>query len=357
MKKVLILGIDGYIGWTLANYLTEQGYEVSGLDIGIRRIYAKSLVPLADLETRCRCIGKFYTQDLLGDSSYILNQIKPDAIVHLAEQPSAPWSMHSMRRAIETQENNVLGNLRLLYYIKEHCPSAHLIKLGTLGEYGTPNCEIPEGLIPDGPMKGLMFPRSPGSFYHLSKVFDSYNIKFACDTWGLTSTDIMQGIVFGHEYGTRFDYDQYFGTVINRFCVQALARIPLTIYGTGGQTRGFLPLMDSLKCIQLAIDNPPKPGEYRTFNQFATILSINDIADMVMMAANDLSIPVTKQHLPNPRTEREAHPYRVVHDNLRNLGYVPNYDFHDVVYDTMQYLHQFKDQIDLDTIYPTTTWR
>ena len=207
------------------------------------------------------------------------------------------------------------------------------------------------------PMQGLMFPRSPGSFYHLSKVFDSLNIKFACDTWGLRSTDIMQGIVFGLAHETRFDYDENFGTVINRFCAQALAGIPLTIYGKGGQTRGFLPLTDSLKCLQLAIDNPPPEGTYRTFNQFAHIMSIKECAELVAQAASSLGIPTKIQHIPNPRKESEDHHYHVVTDNLHDLGYEPNLDFSSVIRDTLLTLMPYKHLINKDIIYPTTNWR
>lgn len=364
--KVLILGMDGYIGWALGNYLLEKGHEVRGIDNFFRRGVAVSANPISDSYNRIDQMPYFRAIDLDDVEMEELLEWEPDAIYHLAEQPSAPWSMMWYSESINTQSNNVLGTLRLLWMIKELCPSTHLIKIGTMGEYGTPNCVIPEGMIepycqryPDllCPMEGLMFPRSPGSFYHLSKVFDSYNIKFACDIWRLRSTDIMQGIVFGLEYNTRFDYDQYFGTVINRFCVQALAGIPLTIYGAGTQIRSFLPLSDSLKCLELALLNPPRPGEYRTFNQFATVLNLNDCADLVVQAASELGIIATKQHLPNPRVESEKHCYYVRRDNLSYLGYEPNYDFLDVIKVTLQKLLPHAKQIRRDVIFPTTTWR
>ena len=364
-KKVLILGIDGYIGWALANELKSQGYGVCGVDSHFRRYTVKSLYPISSINSRH---DKFYilSHDIMAsDGLSRLLDDPPDAIIHLAEQPSAPFSM-TQNGAMMTQSNNVLGTLRLLFLIKEHCPSTHLIKIGTMGEYGTPDCIIPEGMIPAGcldepnhycPMQGLMFPRSPGSFYHLSKVFDSLNIKFACDTWGLRSTDIMQGIVFGLAHETRFDYDENFGTVINRFCAQALAGVPLTIYGAGGQTRGFLPLTDSLKCLQLAIDNPPPDGVYRTFNQFAHIMTIMDCARLVIRAAYDLDIDVKVRGISNPRKESEDHTYHVVTDALHDLGYVPNLDFTSVIRETLLTLMPYKHLINKDIIYPTTNWR
>jgi UDP-sulfoquinovose synthase len=361
-KKVLILGADGYIGWALYNELQDKGYNVNGMDNYWRRDTIDSLCPM-----HMRGGVSIYRGDII-DPYRILPKLlheSPDAIIHLAEQPSAPYSM-TYKGAMMTQHNNVLGTLNLLFLIKEFCPSTHLIKIGTMGEYGTPDCIIPEGMIPSScmdeeflhcPMQGLMFPRSPGSFYHLSKVFDSLNIKFACDTWGLRSTDIMQGIVFGLAHETRFDYDENFGTVINRFCAQALAGIPLTIYGTGGQTRGFLPLTDSLKCLQLAIDNPPPEGTYRTFNQFAHILTVEKCAKLVACVAGDLGISTRIYYIPNPRKELEDHAYHVVTDALHDLGYKPNLDFTSVIRDTLITLMPYKHLINKDIIYPTINWR
>jgi len=364
-RKILILGIDGYIGWALANELIDKDYDVFGVDAFFRRTTIKSLYPISSKEYREDQV--YILSDDIRYSDILIELLyeSPDAVIHLAEQPSAPFSM-THNGAMTTQSNNVLGTLRLLFLIKEHCPSTHLVKIGTMGEYGTPDCIIPEGVIPHNclddvwpkcPMSGLMFPRSPGSFYHLSKVFDSLNIKFACDTWGLCSTDIMQGIVFGLAHETRFDYDENFGTVINRFCAQALAGIPLTIYGEGGQTRGFLPLTDSLKCLQIAIDNPPPEGTYRTFNQFAHIMSVKECAELVCQVANDLGIAASIQHIPNPRKESEDHHYHVVTDNLHNLGYEPNLDFSSVIRDTLLTLIPYKHLINKDIIYPTINWR
>lgn len=347
IKTVFILGIDGYIGRPLSAYLESKGYNITGLDNLSRRDRADSLIPL---ENERKNIIKLDLESLEELPSC-------DAIIHLAEQPSAPWSMADYNWSAKTQHENVIGTLKLLWLMKEKNPNAHLIKLGSMGEYGTPDCIIPEGIIEDGPMKGLVFPRQPGSFYHLSKVFDSMNIDFACKTWGLRSTDIMQGVVFGHIDGTRFDYDEYFGTVINRFCTQAVAGAPLTVYGRGGQTRGYLPLEDSIACITLLLENPPKPGEYRIVNQFAKVRSINELAIMVSAAAKKHGIDCTIESIPNPRVESEHHEYIPKCDILQKLGYKPNWELSEKLEELIAKIIPYKDRIDRSKIMPTTTWR
>lgn len=364
--KVLILGVDGYIGWALFQHLRAHGHEVWGIDSELRRKYvneigSRSAIPIHDFQYRND--GSILKTDIRYCFTTSQLSYDYDAIVHLAEQPSAPFSMSSYHRAIETQSNNVLGTLSLLWQMREACPNAHLIKLGTMGEYGTPECPIPEGLFPlnsywihsplvttrldtddyqstgvnvTGDLSGMMFPRKAGSWYHLSKVHDTHNVEFACRNWGLRSTDIMQGVVYGSQteeikpYSskypgtrTRFDVDEYFGTVINRFCAQAVLGIPLTIYGKGGQTRGYLPLRDSVQCLRLAIENPPQRGEYRTFNQFCETYTINHLAMMVAEIGNTMGLNVESRHINNPRNESESHSYNVVHQKLFDLGYKP----------------------------------
>jgi UDP-sulfoquinovose synthase len=402
MKRVLILGIDGYIGYALALDLMEKGYEVCGVDNLSRRNFIRligsdSLVPIPLISQRIRYLRGLpnYIDSMacinLGDHyliKRILKEYKPDVIVHLAEQPSAPWSMRDVRSAIDTQVFNISGTLALLWAMKEECPDVHLIKLGTMGEYGTPDCDIPEGMIPKQPcvwtarrqakkangeivltrtcpMEGLPFPRSPGSFYHLSKVHDTHNIIFACKTWGLHSTDIMQGVVFGYpryDYTspnetTRFDYDQYFGTVINRFCTQAIIEHDLTVYGEGEQARGFLPLRDSLQCLNIVIENPPKAGEYRTFNQYGHVHSIILLAILVRNAAKELGIEVDIKNIRNPRIEDNRHYYNPSNQGLLELGYEPTPDIGKEIYKLTEYLQQFKDNVREDVIMPTTKWR
>lgn len=390
LPKVLILGIDGYIGWALALHLLKEGYIVSGIDNYSRRrrveeISSDSLTTIACTLDRRYILQSFTNYhempiDLSLHHSYhpvkaMLDHYKPDAIVHLAEQPSAPWSMISPKFCTETQYENVIGTLNLLWAMKETCPNAHLIKLGTMGEYGTPDCEIPEGFIPKQPctltrstfdkcpMAGLPFPKSPFSFYHLSKVHDTHNIHFACSNWDLRSTDIMQGVVYGLNKCldiseiTRFDYDQYFGTVINRFCAQTISHNPMTLYGSGSQVRSFLPLKDSIQCLNIVIDNPPKKGEYRVFNQFENIYSLKSLANMVYQAASNLNLDPSIENIPNPRTEADSHYYNPVSERLRSLGYKPTTDINKEIFDLLNYLKHFADRVNPKVLYPTTTWK
>jgi len=399
--KVAILGIDGYLGWPLALHLINQGHEVSGIDSFARRyrvheLDCHSLTPIEEWTYRkimlstVQVAGFKFAPITLGVSSpsfirTFLQDVQPDAIVHLAEQPSAPWSMRNVEQASITQIENVIGTLHLLWAMHEVCPDAHLIKLGTMGEYGTPDCVIPEGEIPKRclgehvwysnedstpqgylcPMSGLQFPRAPGSWYHLTKVHDTYNIIFACKAWNLRSTDIMQGPVFGvktEDMGdkesliTRFDYDEQFGTVINRFCVQALAGIPLTVYGHGGQTRGYLPLKDSIFCMTLAIENPPKAGEYRTFNQFERTYSINELAQIVFEAGALLEMNVKIAHYENPRKEAETHYYKPHRNKLIELGYKPTKDITPAVTLLLRDLMPYTSRIREHLVIPETRW-
>lgn len=386
--RIAILGIDGYIGWSLAIHLLNKGHGICGLDNyarrqRIRQLKSKSLTPILSVSDRDFYISELPTfydkianidmKDYKSLSSF-LSFHKPDAIVHLAEQPSAPWSMKDVDASIHTQTDNVIGTLSLLWAMKAHCPNAHLVKLGTMGEYGTPDCNIPEGVIPkecldqggedvyECPMSGLLFPRSPGSFYHLSKVHDTHNIHFACRNWGLCSTDIMQGVVFGltdtSDFKvTRFDYDEYFGTAINRFCAQAISNHPLTIYGNGNQTRGFLPLKDSLQCLTLALEHPPEEGEYRTLNQFENTYSINALANMVYDSANSIGLRPTMYHLDNPRIEADKHYYNPEHQKLFNMGYMPTTNIQDEIAKLIEQLLPYKNNVIKEVIMPKTNWR
>ncbi len=370
--KVMILGTDGYIGWPLALHLKARGHEVIGLDNLIRRYRvqhegSESLLPIDGIVKR----QQEFPIDLTGLKYLTKLDTDLDCIVHLAEQPSAAWSMKSAENASKTQFHNVLGTLNLLWLMREFCPNAHLLKLGTLGEFGTPDCVIPEGTIPEYcetgeginlyraicPMRGLPFPRSAGSFYHLSKVHDTYNIIFACKVWGLRSTDIMQGVVFGHLPGTRFDYDECFGTVVNRFCVQAVAGIPLTVYGKGGQTRGYLPLQDSIQCLTLALENPPKDGEYRVFNQFAETYSVNQLAQIVATCGDSLGLEVRISHIENPRVETEEHFYNPIHDKLRELGYTPAWEINYEIKRLLETIIPYQDNIREEVMMPKVQWR
>lgn len=284
--------------------------------------------------------------------------------------PSAPYSMVDVHHATYTQTNNIVGTLNMLYAMKEVCPQAHLVKLGTMGEYGTPNIDIPEGFFEieyRGRKDRLPFPRQAGSWYHQTKVHDSHNIMFACKIWGICSTDIMQGVVFGtriDEMGdderlvTRFDFDQSFGTAVNRFCAEAAIGHPLTLFGKGWQKRGFLPLRDSMQCMTIAIENPPKQGEYRVFNQFEEVYSVTELAQKIQKVGNKLGLKVEIRNLENPRKEMEEHYYNPDHEHLLNLGYKPTHDVEKELEITLKDLIKYKFRIEArkEILIPDIRW-
>jgi UDP-sulfoquinovose synthase len=301
--------------------------------------------------------------------SRAVKDFEPEAIVHFAEQRSAPYSMIDRPHAVFTQANNVLGTLNVLYAIKEFAPKAHLVKLGTMGEYGTPNIDIEEGYIEihhNGRSDVLPFPKQPGSFYHLSKVHDTHNIMFCCKAWGIGATDLNQGVVYGIDtdqtvldqgLATRFDYDQIYGTALNRFCTQAAAGIPLTVYGEGGQTRGYINLRDTVRCIELAILSAPKPGEFRVMNQITEQFSVLELAEKVIQRSAAMGLDVKLSHLSNPRVEREQHYYNAAHTRLIDLGLEPHL-LTECVLDSMITLAlQYRERIVLNLIRPTVDWR
>jgi UDP-sulfoquinovose synthase len=378
--RILVLGGDGYLGWPVALHLSGRGHEVGVVDNFARRQYdfemgVDSLVPIAQLQHRVRVWEEVsglritsYVGDLT-DAPFVhrtLKEFRPDAVVHFAEQRSAPYSMIDQHHAVYTQVNNVVGTLNLLYAIADVDPSIHLVKLGTMGEYGTPNIDIEEGFIEithRGRTDVLPYPKQPGSFYHLSKVHDSHNIMFACRIWGLRSTDLNQGIVYGQEtpetvlhpdLATRFDYDGVFGTVLNRFCVQAVVGHPLTVYGKGGQTRGMLDVRDTLACVELACNNPPEAGEYRVFNQFTESFSVQQLAEMVVDAYAGSAEIV---HLDDPRVEKQEHYYRAAHTKLLDLGLVPHLLSARTLSSLLSVVERHRDRVDTRAIGPTVEWR
>ena len=349
--KVLILGGDGYLGWPTAMYLSRQGHEVAIVDNMVKRFWeaqigVEPLIPIASLSNRIKSwkdlTGKhidLYVGDISDNSKFVYNtfdSFDPDAVIHYAEQPSAPFSMRDRHSCYETQRNNILGTLNVLFAIQHHNPSIHLVKLGTMGEYGTPNIDIEEGWLDvthNGRTDKVLFPKRPPSFYHLSKVHDSANLEFVCRAWGLSVTDLNQGIVYGvrteetdlhPDLETSFHYDDVFGTILNRFIVQACCNHPLTVYGKGGQTRGMLNINDTLKCIEIAISNPAKAGEFRVFNQFTEMFGVNQLADLVKQAAHSCDITnVIIRNLPNPRTESDDHYFNAKNTSLLQLGLKP----------------------------------
>lgn len=381
--RVLVLGGDGYCGWAQALYLSQKGFDVAVYDNYARRQFDlkhgfDSLLPIGTLHQRIErwqeVSGKtieFYNGDTRDYNmlSKALIEFTPDAIVHFAEQRAAPYSMIDREHAIFTQDNNVLGTLNLLYAMKEHAPDCHLVKLGTMGEYGTPNIQIEEGFIEiehNGRKDKLPFPKQPGSFYHLSKVHDSNNILFACKIWGIRATDLNQGIVYGAHtdetaldpmLATRFDYDQIYGTALNRFCIQAAYGHPLTVYGSGKQTRGYINLKDTVRCIELAINNPAERGEFRVFNQITEWFSVIDLAERVQRIGAELGLDVTINHMDNPRVETEEHFYEVKHTKLKELGLEPHLLTDDVIREMIEAAIDYRDRIDPRQINPTVSWR
>jgi UDP-sulfoquinovose synthase len=381
--KVLVIGGDGYCGWATALYLSNRGYEVGILDNMVRRhwdmeLCVETLTPIAPIQSRIQrwkdLTGK-HIDLFVGDItnyeflSQAMHQFEPEAVVHFGEQRSAPFSMIDREHAVLTQVNNVVGTLNLLYVMRESFPDCHLVKLGTMGEYGTPNIDIEEGYITiehNGRKDTLPYPKQPGSFYHLSKVHDSHNIHFACKVWGLRATDLNQGVVYGvltEETGmdemliNRLDYDGVFGTALNRFCIQAAIGHPLTVYGSGGQTRAFLDIRDTVRCVELAIATPAEPGKFRVFNQFTELFGIGDLATMVQKAGSTLGLNVEVSHLDNPRVEMEEHYFNAKNTNLLDLGLQPHFLSDSLLDSLLNFSVKYKGRIDEKQILPKVKWK
>lgn len=381
--KIAVLGGDGYCGWATALYLSARGHSIAIADSCVRRQWdcelgVQTLTPIRPLNQRVDVWRKITSSSMrvfLGDVtdydflSSMVSEFEPDAVIHFAEQRSAPYSMIDREHAIFTQMNNVVGTLNLLFALREIRPDCHLIKLGTMGEYGTPNIDIEEGYIAiehNGRKDVLPFPKQAGSFYHLSKVHDSHNILFACKVWKLRATDLNQGIVYGtvtdevmldEALVNRFDYDEIFGTVLNRFCAQAAIGSPLTVYGKGGQTRGFLDLRDTVRCIEIACLHPADPGECRVFNQFTEQFSVLDLARMVQTAGEKMGLAVEIDYLPNPRIEAEQHYYNAKHSKLFNLGLMPHFLSDSLLDSLINTAVKYRDRIDPSLMLPQVNWR
>jgi UDP-sulfoquinovose synthase len=381
--KIIVLGGDGYCGWATALYLSAKGHSVAIVDNFIRRQWdhelgVQTLTPILSLSDRLRAWTRLTGKAIelfvgdVTDYDFLLSmgkRFEPEAIIHFAEQRSAPYSMIDRKHAVFTQVNNVVGTLNVLFAIREVQPDCHLIKLGTMGEYGTPNIDIEEGYINiehNGRSDLLPFPKQPGSFYHLSKVHDSHNIMFACNIWGVRATDLNQGVVYGSmtdEIGldealiNRLDYDEVFGTVLNRFCVQAAIGQPLTVYGKGGQTRGFLDIRDTVRCIELACLNPAAKGECRVYNQFTEQFSVLDLAKNVQEAGQDLGMTVEIDHIPDPRVEADHHYYNAKHSKLLDLGLRPHYLSESLLDSLMNIALKYRDRVDPTIMLPQVNWR
>jgi UDP-sulfoquinovose synthase len=381
--KILVLGGDGYCGWPTALHLSKLGHCVGIADNFIRRLWdyelgVETLTPIRSLHARVAAWQEVTDRSMdifvgdLCDYSFvrrIFERFSPDAVVHFAEQRSAPYSMIDREHAVFTQINNITGTLNLLFAMRDVAPECHLVKLGTMGEYGTPNIDIEEGFIEihhNGRKDVLPFPKQPGSFYHLSKVHDSHNIAFASKIWGLRATDLNQGVVYGtmtdeialdERLVNRFDYDEVWGTALNRFCVQAAIGHPITVYGRGGQTRGFLDIRDTIRCIALAVENPPKAGEFRVFNQFTEQFNVNQLAELVTKAAVPLGLTCRIEHVPDPRVEAEEHYYNAKHTKLLDLGLKPHLLSDSLLDSLLNIAVRYKDRVDTKVIWPTVKWR
>jgi len=371
------------LGWPTAMHFSAAGHEVVVADNFAKRMWEleegiEPLVRVPTLHQRVRTWREVSGQEIkirVGDlmnhrfTYSLLRETQPDAIVHYAEQPSAPYSMQSRSTAVNTQVNNVVGTLNILFAMQAHCPEAHLVKLGTMGEYGTPNIDIEEGYLEvehNGRRDTMLYPKKPGSFYHLSKVHDSHNIHFACRIWGVSATDLNQGVVYGvdteqtqlhDDLRTSFHYDHVFGTVLNRFLVQASIGEPMTVYGTGGQTRGFLNIRDTMQCIELAVTQPADRGDFRVFNQFTEQFSVLELAEAVKAAAMRAGVEARIDHVQNPRVEEESHYYNAKHSKLVDLGLEPTL-LTDAVVDSMfAAVQAHSGGVNAHSLLPTIKWK
>ena len=383
--RIVVAGGDGFCGWPTALYLSKQGHQVSIVDNLVRRkidreLGTDSITPIAGLPERVAAWEELTGNKIAvyeGDLTHydflrqVFEQEKPEAFVHFAEQRSAPYSMIDREHAVYTHENNVIGNLNVLYAIKEFAPDCHLVKLGTMGEYGQPNIDIEEGYLTvehKGRTETFLYPKSPGSYYHLTKVHDSNNIYFACRTWGIRTTDLNQGVVYNvhtpetlldPRLANRFDYDGVFGTALDRFIAQAAIGHPLTVYGRGGQTRGYINIVDTVRCIELACLNPAEPGKMRVMNQLTQWFSVNQLAATVQRVAREAAgIEVEVEHLENPRVEREDdHYFNAVNTSLLDLGLEPHLLDDATVAAILQTPVEHKDRIDPQVSCNSPKWR
>jgi len=381
-ERTLILGGDGYLGWPTAMAFSRAGGRVAIVDNFAKRqweleIGVRPLFPIPTLHERVRAWREttgleieLFVGDLVDYAfvESVVRDFRPDTIVHYGEQPSAPYSMIDARHAVYTQSNNVIGNLNVLFAIRDISPDTHLVKLGTMGEYGTPDIDIEEGYLTvdhNGRQHTFLYPKTPGSMYHLSKVHDSHNIHFATRIWGLRATDLNQGVVYGVEtdesaldprLATSFHYDEVFGTALNRFCVQAVIGHSLTVYGKGGQTRGYLNIRDTIACIAIAAANPADRGELRVYNQFTEQFSVLELAQRVKTAAEHLGWDVTIEHTVNPRKELEEHYYNAKHQKLLELGLEPRLLGEELIDTMLDKIKAHQQLIDPSTLIQNVRW-
>lgn len=380
--RVLILGGDGYLGWPTSMRFAARGHEVLAVDNYLRRTLARqtsseALMDNPNLKRRAEIFEAVTGHEIgvaIGDVtnyrflSGIFEEFQPEAVVHYAEQPAAPYSMIGYEEARRTLGNNLNATFNVVWAVKEHAPECHIIKLGTMGEYGTPDIDIPEGWIEiehEGRSDEFLFPRQTGSLYHTTKIMDTDLLWFYVRMNDLRVTDLMQGPVYGlsteeadqdPRLVPNFHYDDIFGTVVNRFLVQAVAGVPLTVYGEGGQKRGYLNIKDTMQCVELAMENPAEPGELRIFNQFTETFSVNELADQVQRVGDGLGLDVEVESVPNPRQEPEEHYYNPDHSGLLDLGLEAHYMTDEVVAGLLEEVREYAENIDRSKIMPRVQW-
>lgn len=381
--RILILGGDGYLGWPTAMALANKGHDVCVIDNYLRRNIARqtsseALIDSPNLAQRAQIFESLFGKTIdvvIGDCTdfrtveNLVERFQPEAVIHYAEQPSAPYSMKGFDEASLTFHNNLSATFNIIWALVHHAPKCHLIKLGTMGEYGTPNIDIEEGWLDvehNGRKHKFLYPRQAGSLYHTTKVLDTDLLWFYVRTYGLMVTDLMQGPVYGLETAEsaaderltpNFHYDDIFGTVVNRFLVQAVSGVPLTVYGKGGQTRGYLNIKDTLQCLELAVNSPTEAGELRILNQFTEQFSVNELANKVRDAAAELGVEVAIESIDNPRKEAEEHYYNAKHHGLRELGLKPHFMTADVLRSMMEVIKRYRNRIDIQKIRPRVRWK
>ncbi len=380
--RVLILGGDGYLGWPTAMSFAAKGHDVCVVDNYLRRRIAmetcsEPLMPTPNLNDRADYFksvsGNVVRVEIADCADFrslerIVQEFVPEAVIHYAEQPSAPYSMMDFDSANLTLQNNLGVTFNLIWAVIQHVPDCQIIKLGTMGEYGTPNIDIEEGWIDiehNGRNDRFLFPRQAGSLYHTTKVLDTDLLWFYTRTHKLRVTDLMQGPVYGFstpeaELDERlipnFHYDDIFGTVVNRFLVQAVSGIPLTVYGKGGQIRGYLNLIDTLQCVELAMMNPVEQGELRILNQFTEQFSVNQLADKVKAVGDRMGLGVEIRSVENPRQEKEEHYYNPRHHGLLELGLEPHHMTEEVLEGMLERILRYRDRIDPRMVMPRVSW-
>ncbi len=395
MSHVLILGGDGYLGWPTAMYFSIRGHEVTVVDNYFRRNACKELdtgmlYPVPNLLERAKIwhektgkeikvvIGDLTEPEVArglfnGNIKYdwsLNNKFMgiPEIVIHYAEQPSAPYSLINYKYADITLVNNLRVTNNLMWALRDYSRDTHIIKLGTMGEYGTPNIDIEEGWIEIEHKKRkdkFLFPRQAGSLYHTTKIMDTDLFWFGVRMWNLRVTDLMQGPVYGIEteetiidknLNTIFNYDEIFGTIINRFITQAVAGHPLTVYGKGGQTRGYLNIKDTLQCVYKSALLPAKSGELRIFNQIMETFSVNELAKKIHRIGIERQHKVEIDHIDNPRIESEDHYYNPVYQGLVDIGVEPHYLTDEVVNGIFKIVEHHSKNIRKDVIFRGIKW-